>query len=65
MRTTGARRHHGRMTAPLVPPFNFETATAKVRAGNDIAITDAERRFHWDNRGPRPANHPGLSELGL
>ena len=32
---------------------------------NDVAITDAERLFHWDDRGPRPADHPGLSQLGL
>jgi uncharacterized protein len=32
---------------------------------NDITITDAERLFHWDIAGPRPADHPGLSDLGL
>jgi nuclear transport factor 2 (NTF2) superfamily protein len=32
---------------------------------NDIAIEEAERRFHWDRSGPRPADHPGLTELGL
>ena len=31
---------------------------------NDVAIADADRRFHW-NAGPRPADHPGLTELGL
>ena len=31
---------------------------------NDLAISDAERLFHWP-QGPRPADHPGLSELGL
>lgn len=31
---------------------------------NDVAIADGERRFHWP-LGPRPAGHPGLSELGL
>jgi nuclear transport factor 2 (NTF2) superfamily protein len=31
---------------------------------NDLAITDADRRFHW-SAGPRPADHPGLSEMGL
>jgi nuclear transport factor 2 (NTF2) superfamily protein len=32
---------------------------------NDVAIEVAERRFLWDAPGPRPAEHPGLSELEL
>jgi len=32
---------------------------------NDLPISDAERKFHWDRSGPRPADHPGLSALGL
>ncbi len=32
---------------------------------NDLAIAESDRRFHWDASGPRPADHPGLSELGL
>jgi uncharacterized protein len=32
---------------------------------NDLAIEESERRFHWDRSGPRPADHPGLTELGL
>ncbi|MEL6101884.1 MAG: nuclear transport factor 2 family protein [Pseudomonadota bacterium] len=31
---------------------------------NDVAIAEAERLFHWP-QGPRPADHAGLSELGL
>lgn len=31
---------------------------------NDVAIAAADRRFHWP-LGPRPAAHPGLTELGL
>ena len=31
---------------------------------NDVAITESERTFHWPH-GPRPADHPGLSDLGL
>lgn len=32
---------------------------------NDVAISEAERKFRWDRSGPRPAGHPGLSDLGL
>ncbi|MBB3213719.1 hypothetical protein FHW67_003020 [Herbaspirillum sp. Sphag1AN] len=32
---------------------------------NDVPIKESERKFHWDRSAPRPADHPGLSELGL
>ena len=31
---------------------------------NDMAINSDERKYHWP-LGSRPANHPGLTELGL
>lgn len=31
---------------------------------NDIAIAESDRKYHWP-QGPRPADHPGLSDLGL
>jgi len=31
---------------------------------NDVPIGEAQRKFHW-LAGPRPDDHPGLSELGL
>lgn len=31
---------------------------------NDVAIQESDRKFHWP-AGPRPADHPGLNELGL
>jgi hypothetical protein len=31
---------------------------------NDVPIAEAERRFRWP-AGPRPEDHPGLTELGL
>jgi nuclear transport factor 2 (NTF2) superfamily protein len=31
---------------------------------NDVPIAEAERLYRWP-QGPRPADHPGLSELGL
>jgi hypothetical protein len=32
---------------------------------NDLPIDDADRLFDWDLGGPRPADHPGLSDLDL
>jgi nuclear transport factor 2 (NTF2) superfamily protein len=31
---------------------------------NDLPIAESERKYHWP-LGPRPADHPGLSALGL
>jgi len=38
--------------------------TARHASINDLAITSAERLFHWPS-GRRPDDHPGLSDLGL
>jgi len=32
---------------------------------NDVPIREQERKFLWDRSDPRPAEHPGLSDLGL
>jgi len=32
---------------------------------NDVSIGANDRRFLWSAPGPRPDDHPGLSELGL
>lgn len=32
---------------------------------NDLPIAAGARLFHWDTGAPRPAEHPGLTELGL
>jgi hypothetical protein len=32
---------------------------------NDLPIASTDRLFHWDHSGPRPADHPELSELSL
>lgn len=32
---------------------------------NDLPIKESDRKYHWDRSKPRPADHPGLSELGL
>ena len=36
----------------------------RIASINDLPIRHAERLFHWP-LGPRPEDHPGLSELGL
>jgi nuclear transport factor 2 (NTF2) superfamily protein len=36
----------------------------RIASINDLAIAPGERLFHWP-AGPRPADHPGLSGLGL
>ena len=48
---------------------NWEFATSghmdrRIASINDLAIAPAERLFDWPT-GPRPADHPGLSALGL
>jgi uncharacterized protein len=32
---------------------------------NDLPIAASERKYHWPAPGARPADHPGLSDLGL
>jgi len=32
---------------------------------NDLQIGEADRLYRWDAPGPRPLDHPGLSDLGL
>lgn len=32
---------------------------------NYVPIHETDRKFHWDRAAPRPAEHPGLSALGL
>ena len=32
---------------------------------NDLPIAESERKYRWDRGGPRPKDHPGLSDLGL
>jgi len=36
----------------------------RIASINDVPIQPAQRLFHWP-MGPRPASHPGLTELGL
>ena len=36
----------------------------RIASINDVAIRVEQRKFHWP-AGARPADHPGLSDLGL
>jgi hypothetical protein len=36
----------------------------RIASINDLEIAEADRLFRWP-QGPRPADHPGLSDLGL
>jgi hypothetical protein len=36
----------------------------RIASINDLPIASAERKYHWA-LGPRPAEHPSLSDLGL
>lgn len=36
----------------------------RIASINDLAINAGQRKFHWP-LGPRPTDHPGLSDLGL
>jgi uncharacterized protein len=46
--------------------FNDSGLMARRHASiNDVPIHESDRKFHWDLDGPRPAEHPGLSDLDL
>jgi hypothetical protein len=36
----------------------------RVASINDLPIAESERKYHWP-LGPRPADHPSLSDLGF
>jgi len=45
--------------------FNFDgLMQRRIASINDLPIGEMERKYHWP-LGPRPDNHPSLSELGL
>lgn len=46
--------------------FNEDGLMARRLASiNDLPISNEERKFRWDSSNPRPADHPGLSEIGF
>jgi uncharacterized protein len=36
----------------------------RIASINDVSIAESARRYHWP-LGPRPENHPSLSDLGF
>jgi nuclear transport factor 2 (NTF2) superfamily protein len=36
----------------------------RIASINDVAIAESDRKFRWPS-GPRPDDHPSLSELGM
>jgi uncharacterized protein len=54
-------RSHGNENWEFTPSGLMRARHASI---NDVPIQAAARKFHWP-QGPRPADHPGLSDLGL
>jgi len=54
-------RSHGNEQWEFTPEGLMRRREASI---NDVPIAEHERRFRWD-AGPRPDDHPGLTELGL
>ena len=54
-------RSHGNEQWEFVPTGLMRRREASI---NDVAIREEDRLFRWP-LGPRPADHPGLSGLGL
>lgn len=54
-------RSHGNENWLFAPSGHMDRRMASI---NDQPIEKRERLFRWP-QGPRPADHPGLTELGL
>ena len=54
-------RSYGNENWRFDPDGLMKTRIASI---NDLAINAGQRKFHWP-LGPRPTDHPGLSDLGL
>ena len=54
-------RSHGNEQWQFAPDGRMRRREASI---NDVPITEPDRLFRWP-LGPRPAAHPGLTELGL
>ena len=55
-------RAHGNEQWDFAPSGLMRRREASI---NDVPIRAVERRFLWPELGPRPADYPGLTELGL
>lgn len=55
-------RAYGNENWEFAPDGLMKTRHASI---NDVPIGEKDRMFHWDRGGPRPKDHPGLSDLGL
>lgn len=54
-------RSYGNENWEFAPDGRMRRRIASI---NDLPIRESERLFHWP-LGPRPADHPGLDDLGL
>ncbi|MGV6847431.1 MAG: nuclear transport factor 2 family protein [Marinibacterium sp.] len=54
-------RSHGNENWEFAPDGRMRRRIASI---NDVAIPETARLFRWP-LGPRPADHPGLEDLGL
>ena len=54
-------RSHGNEQWEFDPSGLMQRREASI---NDVVISEGQRLFRWAS-GPRPSDHPGLSELGL
>ncbi|QEY31636.1 nuclear transport factor 2 family protein [Synechococcus sp. RSCCF101] len=54
-------RAHGNENWEFDPQGLMRRREASI---NDVPIRESDRLFHWP-QGPRPADHPGLTDLGL
>ena len=54
-------RSYGNENWEFAPSGHMHRRLASI---NDLPIAEAERLFRWP-AGPRPDDHPGLSDLGL
>jgi uncharacterized protein len=55
-------RSYGNENWDFAPSGLMQRRLASI---NDLPIKASERKFHWDRSAPRPADHLGLSDLGL